>query len=391
MSVTAPKGFRAAGVSAGLKGSGKPDVAVVVNDGPAHVAAGVFTSNRVVAAPVVWTRQVVDDGRVDAVVLNSGGANACTGPEGFGDTHATAEHVAAALQGAGLEVGAGDVAVCSTGLIGVRLDMPKLLAGATAAISGLSPAGGDDAARAIMTTDTVPKTVAVARDGWMIGGMAKGAGMLAPGLATMLVVLTTDASIGAEFAQAALREAVRTTFNRTDSDGCMSTNDTVLLLASGASGATPDPAEFEAALTEACATLARALIADAEGAGHDISITVTGATTEEAAEACARAVARSNLFKTAIFGKDPNWGRIVSAVGTVPADVAPFDPLHLDVWVGGVQVCRQQGVGDDRSLVDLDPREVEVVVDLHAGDASATIWTNDLTHDYVHENSAYST
>ena len=390
MSVTAPKGFRASGVAAGLKSSGKPDVALVVNDGPLHVAAGVFTSNRVVAAPVVWTRQAIEDGRIDAVILNSGGANACTGPEGFQDTHATAEHVAEALQAAGDDVSAGDVAVCSTGLIGVRLDMRALLAGATAAAGALSETGGGDAATAIMTTDTVPKTVVVERNGWSVGGIAKGAGMLAPGLATMLVVLTTDAILDARRAQGALRDAARVTFDRADSDGCMSTNDTVLLLASGASGVTPGPDEFESALTEACAVLARALIADAEGASHDISITVSGASTEDAAVAVARAIARSNLFKAAIFGNDPNWGRIVSAAGTVPEDVAPFNPSLLDVTVNGVQVCRAQGVGDDRSLVDLSAREVEVVVDLHAGDANATIWTNDLTHDYVHENSAYS-
>jgi glutamate N-acetyltransferase/amino-acid N-acetyltransferase len=390
MSVTAPKGFRASGVTAGLKKSGKSDLALVVNDGPLHVAAGVFTSNRVVAAPVEWSRQAIQDGRIDAVILNSGGANACTGPEGFADTHATAEHTAAALCAAGMDVSAGDVAVCSTGLIGERLNMGALLPGATAAVAALSDSGGDAAATAIMTTDTVPKTVVVERDGWTIGGIAKGAGMLAPGLATMLVVVTTDANLDFRRAQGALRESSRVTFDRTDSDGCMSTNDTLLLLCSGASGVTPEPDVFESALTEACATLARALIADAEGASHDIAITVEGATTEEAAEAVARAVARSNLFKAAIFGGDPNWGRIVAAVGTVPEEVAPFNPAALDVSVNGVQVCRAQGLGDDRNLVDLAGREVTVVVDLHAGVAAATIWTNDLTHDYVHENSAYS-
>ena len=390
MSVTAPKGFRASGVTAGLKKSGKSDLALVVNDGPLHVAAGVFTSNRVVAAPVEWSRQAILDGRIDAVILNSGGANACTGPEGFADTHETAEHTAAALGAAGIDVSAGDVAVASTGLIGERLDLGALLPGATAAVAALSESGGDDAARAIMTTDTVAKTVVIERDGWTIGGIAKGAGMLAPGLATMLVVLTTDANLDVRRAQGALRESCRVTFDRTDSDGCMSTNDTVLLLASGASGVTPAPDEFESALTEACATLARALIADAEGASHDISITVEGATTEQAAEAVARAVARSNLFKAAIFGGDPNWGRIVAAVGTVPEAVAPFNPAALDVSINGVQVCKAQGLGQDRSLVDLSGREVTVVVDLHAGRSAATIWTNDLTHDYVHENSAYS-
>ncbi|NHT17194.1 bifunctional glutamate N-acetyltransferase/amino-acid acetyltransferase ArgJ [Cellulomonas sp. IC4_254] len=385
--VTAPAGFRAAGITAGLKPSGKPDVALVVNDGPLQVAAGVFTSNRVVAAPVVWSRQAVSDGVATAVVLNSGGANACTGPEGFLDTHRTAEHVAEVLG-----TSAGDVLVCSTGLIGERLPMDLLLPGIGAAAAALAPTGGPDAATAIMTTDTVSKTAAVAGDGWTVGGMAKGAGMLAPGLATMLVVLTTDAVVTAEQADAALRGATRTTFDRVDSDGCMSTNDTVLLLASGASGVTPDPEAFAAAVAAVSADLARQLVADAEGASHDIAVTVTGATTEEAAVAVARAVTRSNLFKAAVFGNDPNWGRVLAAVGTVPEDVAPYDAALLDVSINGVQVCRAGGVGEPRDLVDLAAaREVRVDVDLHAGDATATIWTNDLTHDYVHENSAYST
>ncbi|MDM8086536.1 bifunctional glutamate N-acetyltransferase/amino-acid acetyltransferase ArgJ [Cellulomonas cellasea] len=387
MTVTSPQGFRAAGVTAGLKASGRPDLALVVNDGPLHVAAGVFTTNRVVAAPVVWSRQAVADGVAHAVVLNSGGANACTGPEGFADTHRTAEHVAQAL-----DTSPGDVLVCSTGLIGERLPMGLLLPGVDAAVEALSPDGGDAAATAIMTTDTVAKTVHIAGDGWSVGGIAKGAGMLAPGLATMLVVLTTDAALTAAEADAALRAATRTTFDRVDSDGCMSTNDTVLLLASGASGVTPEPAAFLDALAQACAGLARALVADAEGASHDIAVTVVNATTEDAAVAVARAVTRSNLFKAAVFGNDPNWGRVLAAAGTVPVDVAPFDADLLDVSINGVQVCRAGGVGEDRSLVDLaSAREVQVLVDLHAGDASATVWTNDLTHDYVHENSAYST
>ncbi|MFV0285656.1 MAG: bifunctional glutamate N-acetyltransferase/amino-acid acetyltransferase ArgJ [Demequina sp.] len=390
MSVTAAKGFVAAGVAAGIKSTGAKDVTVVVNEGPGHVAAGVFTTNRVEAAPVTWSREAASDGRLDAVILNSGGANACTGPEGFADTHATAEHVATALTAAGRDVAAGDVAVCSTGLIGVRLPMDSLLAGADAAIAGLSAEGGQDAAEGIMTTDSVSKTAVAQREGWTVGGMAKGAGMLAPGMATMLCVVTTDAAVDAATAKAALASAVAATLNRVDSDGCMSTNDTVLLLSSGASGETPDAAAFEAALTEVLASLARQLVADAEGASHDIAVTVQGATSEAAAEAVARAITRSNLFKTAIFGNDPNWGRIISAAGTVPADVAPFDARTLDVWVNGIQVCRASGVGEDRDLVDLTPREVTVVVELHAGDASATIWTNDLTHDYVHENSAYS-
>jgi glutamate N-acetyltransferase/amino-acid N-acetyltransferase len=387
VTVTAPKGFRAAGVTAGLKASGKPDLALVVNDGPLQVAAGVFTSNRVVAAPVVWSRQAVSDGVASAVVLNSGGANACTGPEGFFDTHRTAEHVAEVLG-----TSAGDVLVCSTGLIGERLPMDLLLGGVSAAADALSATAGPDAATAIMTTDTVAKTAAVAGDGWTVGGMAKGAGMLAPGLATMLVVLTTDAVVTAEQADAALRGATRTTFDRVDSDGCMSTNDTVLLLASGASGVTPDPGAFAAAVAAASADLARQLVGDAEGASHDIAVTVTGATTEDAAVAVARAVTRSNLFKAAVFGNDPNWGRVLAAVGTVPEDVAPYDAALLDVSINGVQVCRAGGVGDPREGVDLAAaREVRVDVDLHAGGATATIWTNDLTHDYVHENSAYST
>jgi glutamate N-acetyltransferase/amino-acid N-acetyltransferase len=385
VSVTAPRGFRAAGVTAGLKASGRPDLALVVNDGPLDVAAGVFTTNRVQAAPVLWSRVAVGDGRARAVILNSGGANACTGPEGFLDTHATAEHTAAVLG-----VDAGDVLVCSTGLIGERLDMPALLAGVEAAAAALGP-GGDAAAHAILTTDTVAKQVARSRDGWTVGGMAKGAGMLNPALATMLVVLTTDAVVDAAAASRALAHAVEHSFNRLDSDGCMSTNDTVLLLASGTAGITADGDAFTAELTAACSDLARQLVADAEGASHDIAVAVRNATTEEAALAVARAVTSSNLFKAAVFGNDPNWGRVLAAVGTVPASVAPFEADQLDVWINGVQVARAGGVGEDRSLVDLAPREVIVVVDLHAGDAEATVWTNDLTHDYVHENSAYST
>lgn len=390
MSVTAAQGFVAAGVAAGIKSTGAKDVSVVVNEGPSKVAAGVFTTNRIEAAPVTWSREVISDGRADAVILNSGGANACTGPEGFVDTHRTAEHVAQALSATGRDIGAGDVAVCSTGLIGLRLPMDTLLAGADAAIAGLALDGGDDAAEGIMTTDSRPKKSAATRDGWTVGGMAKGAGMLAPGMATMLCVVTTDAAIDAPTARAALASAVARTLNRVDSDGCMSTNDTVLLMASGASGQAPDPSHFEAALTEVLADLARQLVADAEGASHDIAVTVENATTEAAAEEVARAITRSNLFKAAIFGNDPNWGRVISAAGTVPEDVAPFDPTRIDVSINGVQVCRSAGVGDDRDLVDLTGREVRVNVDLHAGDASATVWTNDLTHDYVHENSAYS-
>ena len=383
MSVTTAQGFVAAGVTAGLKASGTPDLAIVRNLGPDHHAAGVFTSNRVCAAPVTWSRQVLADGRVDAVVLNSGGANACTGAQGFQDTHRTAELVAAAL-----DLSAGDVAVCSTGLIGELLPMGRIEAGVTMAVDALAPDGGLDAATAIMTTDTVSKTAAVARDGWSVGGMAKGAGMLAPALATMLVVVTTDAVTTAEDLDVALRAATAVTFDRIDSDGCQSTNDTVLLLASGASRIPVPQEELTAAVTEVCASLARQLVADAEGAHHDIAIEVVGATSVDDALEVGRSVARNNLVKCAVFGGDPNWGRILAAVGTTSAAFAPED---LDVSINGVEVCRAGGVGEDRSLVDLSERDVRIRVDLHAGTETATVWTNDLTHDYVHENSAYST
>lgn len=392
MSVTAAAGFAAAGVAAGLKSTGAPDVALVVNQGPLHVGAAVFTTNRVLAAPVVWSRQVLADGRLDAVVLNSGGANAATGPAGFLDAHRTAEHVAHTLTAAGGDVSAGDVAVCSTGLIGIRLNLEALFTGIGTATASLAAtdAAGQEAARAIMTTDTVPKEAVSGTDEWTVGGMAKGAGMLAPGLATMLCVITTDAVIDAHRAQAALARATAVTLNRVDSDGCMSTNDTVLLLASGASGVAPEIGEFEDHLTAVCAHLARQLVGDAEGATHDIAVTVRGATTEAAAEAVARAITRSNLFKAAIFGGDANWGRIIAAAGTVPEEVAPFDPTGLDVTINGIQVCTASGVGEPRENVDLSAREVAITVDLHAGGEQATVWTNDLTHGYVHENSAYS-
>jgi glutamate N-acetyltransferase / amino-acid N-acetyltransferase len=380
---TLPAGFRAAGVTAGLKASGRPDLALVVNDGPDHHAAAVFTSNRVVAAPVVWSRQVVADGRVDAVVLNSGGANACTGHQGFQDTHRTAEEVAATL---GLS--AADVAVCSTGLIGELLPMDRISAGITTAAAALTTDGHDAAAEAIITTDTHAKTAAVQGRGWSVWGMAKGAGMLAPSLATMLVVLVTDAGTETGALDTALRTATFTTFDRVDSDGCQSTNDTVLLMASGASGVAVDAPSLTDAVTAVCADLARQLVADAEGAHHDIAIEVRGAASVDDALEVARSVARNNLFKCAIFGADPNWGRVLAAVGTTSA---AFEADTLDVSMNGVQVCRSGGVGEDRSLVDLAEREVHVLVDLHAGDDTATVWTNDLTHDYVHENSAYST
>lgn len=382
MSVTTPQGFRAAGVAAGLKASGAPDLALVVNDGPDHHAAAVFTSNRVEAAPVTWSRQAVTDGRADAVVLNSGGANACTGPQGFADTHRTAEHVAQVLG-----VSAGDVVVCSTGLIGELLPMDRLLAGVDAAGAALSPTGGEAAAVAIKTTDTVHKQAEAVRESWSVGGMAKGAGMLAPALATMLVVVTTDAVVEAASLDKVLRAATATTFDRIDSDGCQSTNDTVVLLASGASGVAAAPQALTEAVTEVCASLARQLLADAEGAHHDIAIEVGSAASEADALEVARAVARNNLFKCAVFGNDPNWGRVLAAVGTT---TAAFEPHQLDVSINGVQVCRAGGVGEDRALVDLTGRAVHVRVDLHAGTQTATVWTNDLTTDYVHENSAYS-
>ncbi|MFG1953209.1 bifunctional glutamate N-acetyltransferase/amino-acid acetyltransferase ArgJ [Micromonospora sp. NPDC048830] len=389
MTVTTPRGFRAAGVAAGLKASGAGDIALVVNDGPDAGVAGVFTANRVKAAPVLWSRQVVRGGVVRAVILNSGGANACTGPAGFQDTHATAEHTATVLTSLSprLMLGAGEVAVCSTGLIGERLPMPKLLSGVRAAARGLSRDGGAAAAEAIMTTDTRPKTTVVAGGGWTVGGMAKGAGMLAPGLATMLCVLTTDAVAGPDALDTALRAACRLTFDRVDSDGCMSTNDTVLLLSSGASGIEPTEAELTHAVTAACHDLAQQLVADAEGATKQIAVEVVGAADEDDAVEVGRSVARNNLVKTALFGNDPNWGRILAAVGTT---AAAFEPDGVDVAVNGVWVCRSGAAAEDRSKVDLTGRDVTIRIDLHAGDAAATIWTNDLSHAYVHENSAYS-
>jgi glutamate N-acetyltransferase / amino-acid N-acetyltransferase len=387
MSVTSAKGFRASGIAAGIKASGRPDVAVVVNDGPEQVAAAVFTSNRFKAAPVLWSQQVLADNTLRAVVLNSGGANACTGPDGFADTHHTAEYLAELLTKAGIETGAGEIGVCSTGLIGERLPMRALLAGVETATDALAADGGSDAAVAIMTTDSVPKTVEIHGDGYVIGGMAKGAGMLAPGLATMLVVLTTDAVIDAQLADSALRHASSVSFDRIDSDGCMSTNDTVLLMASGAAAVAPNPEDFTARLTEACLDLAHQLIADAEGASKDIAIEVVHARSETDALAVARAVSRSNLLKCAIHGEDPNWGRVLSAAGTTDA---VFEPDRVDVTMNGVTVCRNGGVGDDRNLVDLSARDVSIRIDLNAGESAATIWTNDLTADYVHENSAYS-
>jgi glutamate N-acetyltransferase / amino-acid N-acetyltransferase len=400
MSVTAPVGFRAAGVTAGLKSSGDRDVAVVINDGPSRAAAAVFTSNRVQAAPVTWSRQVVSGGRVRAVVLNSGGANACTGAPGFQDAHATAERL-----GAALDDSAGEIVVCSTGLIGERLPMGKLLPAIDAAVAEADRGGGVHAADAIRTTDTVvkiafrrlsaspggrpPRTPPDKGDmGYSIGGMAKGAGMLAPALATMLVVLTTDADLPAGELDRALRSATAVTFDRLDSDGCMSTNDTVLLMASGASGVRPEHKDFTRALTEVCADLARQLQRDAEGASKYVTIEVVGAASESDALTVGRAVARNNLLKCALAGADPNWGRVLSAVGTTNA---VFEPDRLNVAMNGVWVCRSGAPGDDRSKVDLKGKDVTITVDLSAGPHSAVILTTDLTEGYVHENSAYST
>ncbi|MFF5212030.1 bifunctional glutamate N-acetyltransferase/amino-acid acetyltransferase ArgJ [Streptosporangium sp. NPDC000396] len=383
MSVTAPLGFRAAGVAAGIKSGGARDLALVVNDGPSRAAAGVFTSNRVKAAPVLWSQQVLAGGRVYAVVLNSGGANACTGPLGFQDTHATAEKV-----GEALKESAGEIAVCSTGLIGERLPMDALLGGVDLAVSQISRDGGLAAADAIRTTDTVSKiSFRRGEGGYMVGGMAKGAGMLAPGLATMLCVITTDADVPADQLAAVLREATRVTFDRLDADGCMSTNDTVLLLASGASGITPDLGEFGQMVRTVCADLARQLLVDAEGATKAIAIEVVGAASEEDAVTVGRTVSRSNLLKCAIHGEDPNWGRVLSAVGTTDA---VFEADRLNVAINGVWICRGGAAGDDRAKVDLRPRDVTITIDLSAGPHSATIHTTDLTAAYVHENSAYS-
>ena len=380
--VTAAAGFRAAGVAAGLKSDDALDVSVIINDGPQYSAAGVFTPNRFAAAPVLWSKQVLTTGQLRAVVLNSGGANACTGPAGFADTHHTAEYAADQL-----DLGAIDIAVCSTGLIGEPLNMSQLLPGVELAIAQLTGEGGAAAAEAIMTTDTKPKTSSVTRN-FTVGGMAKGAGMLAPGMATMLSVITTDAVVDPVTLQTALTTVNSRTFNRVDSDGCMSTNDTVLLLASGASGVTASEADLVEPLTEVCTALSRQLVADAEGASKEICVEVRAAVTESDAETVARSVARSNLFKCAMFGEDPNWGRILSAVGTT--DCA-FAPDQVDVAINDVWICRSGGVGEDRSRVDLSGPDVHVVIDLGAGSKGAQIWTNDLTHDYVHENSAYST
>lgn len=388
MSVTFAQGFSAAGVEAGISAvEGKKDLALVVNNGPLDMAAGVFTSNRFCAAPVQWTRKIVADGHVKAVILNSGGANACTGQPGYEQSKATAQKVAAL-------VGAkdSDIAVCSTGLIGELLPLDHVLSGADKAFAALADTAqaGADASHAIMTTDTKPKTVELeGSNGFHVGGMVKGSGMIAPQLATMLCVITTDAVVSAGQLQAALNAGVEMSFNRIDVDGCMSTNDTVLLLASGASGIEPDPDEFNDLVAQATASLARQIIGDGEGASHDIRVKVIGATTEDAALACGRAVAASNLLKCAISGNDPNWGRIASSLGTVPPEVAPYDSNKVMVDVNGVRICENGGAGRDRSEVDMTPREVHIDIDLHAGNAEATVWTDDLTHEYVHINADY--
>jgi glutamate N-acetyltransferase/amino-acid N-acetyltransferase len=389
MSVTESQGFSASGVAAGLKSSGAKDVSLVVNTGPKAISAAVFTQNRFAAAPVIWSQQILSGGDGRVVVLNSGGANACTGPEGFADTHLTAELVASELSAQGeRDFGAGEVFVCSTGLIGERLNMNALKAGVSTAIAELSPDGGIKAAQAIMTTDTRYKVSAVVEHGYTIGGMAKGAGMLAPGMATMLSVITTDADIDPQFLQQALSTASAQTFDRLDSDGCMSTNDTVILLANAASGVTPNPEDFQMSLNKVCEDLAQLLMADAEGATKEIHIEVIGAQTESDAVSVGRAVSRSNLFKCAMFGQDPNWGRILSAVGTTNAF---FEPDQVDVTINGVKICVGGGVGEDRSLVDLTKRHIDVVIDLHSGADRALIRTNDLSIGYVVENSEYST
>ena len=382
MSVSFPAGFRAAGVASGLKASGNKDVALVVNDGPKHAAAAVFTSNRCKANPILWSQEVIKSGLARAIILNSGGANCYTGPQGFQTTHATAEKV-----GELLGTGAAEILVCSTGLIGEQLDRDKLLSGAQEAFSTLAADGGARAAEAIMTTDTVPKLATRQGSGYRLGGMAKGAGMLAPALATMLVVITTDADLEPQELDAPLREATRLSFDRLDSDGAMSTNDQVTLMASGASGVKPEPAEFQELLTELCQELALKLLDDAEGASHNIHIKVRGAASEADALEVGRAIARNNLFKTAIFGNDPNWGRILAAIGTTSA---AFDPYDIDVSINSVLISAKGMPAADRSEVDLSGREVVIEIDLHSGEQTATVVTNDLTHAYVEENSAYS-
>ena len=382
MTVTVAKGFVASGVKAGLKKSGAKDFALVQNLGPSFNAAAVFTTNRCQANPVIWSKEAIKDGLLTATVLNSGGANCYTGAQGFQTTHATAERVAEVLG-----CSAGDVLVCSTGLIGEQLDRDKIMAGVDSSAAELSADGGLAAAEAIMTTDSVSKTASATGTGWVVGGMAKGAGMLAPGLATMLVVITTDAELSSKDLDSALRQATRVTFDRLDSDGCMSTNDTVTLMASGASGIKPTVEEFTEVLTAVCRDLALQLLADAEGSTHDIAICVTNAANEDDAVVVGRSLARNNLFKAAVYGNDPNWGRILAAVGTTNAK---FDPYDIDVAINGVSVSRKGQPDQSRDLVDMSPRKVDILISLNAGNAEATVYTNDLSHAYVTENSEYS-
>lgn len=380
---TFPRGFRGAAVTAGLKSSGKSDLALIVNDGQSRTATAVFTKNKVQAAPVLWSQQVIKDGQVSAVLLNSGGANACTGPEGFADTHRCAELVATSL-----ELSASDVFICSTGLIGVRLPMDRMESGITKASRSLVPGSVESVAKAIMTTDSIPKIASFEGSGWSITGIAKGAGMLAPSLATMLVVIMTDFHLEQGLAERILKETTRKTFDRIDSDGCMSTNDTVLLMSSGEASEPTSLEEFEAGLLRVCDSLARGLISDAEGHTKIVRIEVINASTESDALEVGRSIARNNLLKCAINGEDPNWGRILAAVGTTDAH---FDPLDIDVAINGVKVCISSAPGDDRTGVDMSGKEVHIVVDLKSGNELATLWTNDLSAMYVHENSAYST
>jgi glutamate N-acetyltransferase/amino-acid N-acetyltransferase len=377
-----PKGFRASAIAAGLKSTGALDLTLIVNDGPHFDAAAVYTTNKVVAAPVIWSREVTKGKSVRAAVLNSGGANACTGPQGFADTHQTAEKV-----GELLAISSGEVVVCSTGLIGELLPMPKIISGLESIATSLKIDSLEDASRAIMTTDSVPKVATSKVNGVELAGIAKGAGMLAPALATMLSVVMTDAVLP-ENAQTIFSRVTDRTFNRIDSDGCTSTNDTVLLMGSGASGIELGEAELEAALMEICGSLAAQLIADAEGSTKTVEITINGAATEEEAVEVARACARNNLLKCAIFGADPNWGRVLAAVGTANAQM---DELNIDVILNGVHVARQSAPFEDKNLVSFSERLVQLEVNLNVGSASATVMTNDLSHDYVHENSAYST
>jgi glutamate N-acetyltransferase/amino-acid N-acetyltransferase len=378
-----PKGFRAGAVAAGLKSSGALDLAIIQNHGPTFVGAAAFTSNKVVAAPVTWTKRVVADGIVSAVLLNSGGANACTGPRGFADAHKSAEYLAEKLG-----ISASDIAICSTGLIGEFLEMEKIIAGIGEIVPALSEGSLDLVARAIMTTDSVPKMATCEKYGVKTSGIAKGAGMLAPSLATMLSVVMTDALVSESHLSEIFTRVCDRTFNRIDSDGCTSTNDTVLFLSSGASAIQLSDSELEEVLAEVCTSLARQLIDDAEGRTKVVSIIVNNAATEQDAVKVGRACARNNLLKCALFGGDPNWGRILAAVGTAEAD---FDPLDLDVSLNGVMVARSSAPGRDRSQVDLSGGEIEIIIDLKSGISTATILTNDLSVNYVHENSAYAT